>query len=171
MHQRDDSVPRQGRQHRTPLWKALACPVAICISGILLAWGWSVLEFGTVSFGLAYLNGYSVCPESAEASAGKVGAGNVAVVVFRLKNLVNSPVTVVGAKADCGCLATDNLPLTISPKGISEITLRFAARRNETGTHIRHGALLFLDVDQPPIYLTATAEVIPPEQVASVGSE
>lgn len=103
-------------------------------------------------------------------SAGEVRAGQVASVTYRLRNLANYPVTVVGAQSTCDCLATRDLPLRIEANGVAEMRLEFATRGAEVGAVVDHPVLLLLDADAPPISLNATAVIIPPDPKETSGT-
>lgn len=142
--------------------RSLLLPAAItAIPGVLFV-AWSLLRFGSVAWGWAYVEGASVIPEAGTLHAGDVVVGVESVVRFRLKNLAGTPVRVVGAQASCGCVAVDDLPLTLPPGESAHLSIRFTPLARDVGKTIRHYVLLALDVDHPPVSLWAKARVLPP---------
>jgi hypothetical protein len=114
------------------------------------------------------LNGCSLYPEP-EVWVGEALAGKEAVAVFRLRNLLTETVTVVGARADCGCSATEDLPLAVPPRALSEMRLRFRTRSGDEGRLLQYGVLLYLDTDSAPVYLKTRIRVPAPNASTAKG--
>lgn len=150
---------RQGAELRGVL-RGLAAPLVLAGLGVAGLLAWSYWQFGSLSMAMAYVSGYALVPESATLDAGDAPAGKDTKVQFRLRNVSGRPVRVVGAKSDCGCVAVDDLPLTVDARQAAEMRLRFSPRPTEVGLLIRHKTVLLLDVDNPTIVLTVTARVV-----------
>lgn len=137
----------------------LLVPAALTAVPIVVFVAWSLLRFGSVAWGWAYVEGAAVVPEAGTVHAGDVVAGMETVVCFRLRNLAATPVRVVGAQASCGCVAVDDLPLALPPGESADLSIRFTPPARDVGKTIRHYVLLALDVDHPPVSLWAKARV------------
>lgn len=169
----DEESPSVGRTLRCRARRAcrrIAGIAAVVVLGLIVFAAWSLYRFGSVSLALAFLKGYAVVPEAALVSAGEVAAREEARVAFRLKNLTAGPLRVVGAKADCACMAFDDLPLAIEPGEWGKMTVRFVPREAEVGQVVEHSVLLYLDATSVPVVLRAQAEVVPPEPRAVGGT-
>lgn len=121
-----------------------------------------MVSFGSLAEGIAYVKGYALYVETPELSAGHVPAGKLGEVSFPIKNLSNRAITVIGAREDCGCLATEDLPLVVPPRETSSIRVRFAAPQRDVGRDVKHLVLLYLDRNHPLICLTVKAEIVEP---------
>jgi hypothetical protein len=122
---------------------------------LIVAW-----QFGSVANGIAAFQGYSVLPERATVSAGEVVPGQKATVAFRMRNLTSGEVCILGAQADCRCVAYNDLPMTLEAKSEAEMHVSFTSSRRDVGHTLRHDVSLYLDVNSPPVVLTAEATVI-----------
>jgi hypothetical protein len=155
-------VASNARKRRSPLLSTLGTlvgPALVVASGTAIFILCGLFRFGSISLALAYINGYSIVAEHSTVSVGEVPAGTEAVARFRLRNLASTPVRVVGAKSLCACIAVDDLPMTVEPGAVAEMTIRFKAHEREAGQFVKHSALLYLDVSSPRLVLTATAKV------------
>lgn len=75
-----------------------------------------------------------------------------------VRNLLNQPVTIVGAKTSCGCLGAIRVPLTVAAVSSDELEFRCI-----TGDEEWSGAVdvqLFVDVESPPIVFTVDVQTI-----------
>lgn len=144
-------------------WRSAAGPVIVALLGMGMFVTWSLLRFGSIACAMAYLNGQCVQPMEDVIAVGEVPVGREAVAVFQLRNFAGYPITVLGAKATCGCMATDDLPLTVEPRGSANLKLRFKTGMRQAGKLVRHTALLCFDVDTAPVRLGASVEVLPSE--------
>ena len=77
--------------------------------------GLGVRRFGSIDAAFAYLSGDRLFVDATTQSFGTVDAGDVKTVAFRLTNLDDRDVEIVGAKASCSCVAATRLPLRIPP--------------------------------------------------------
>ncbi|MCR4412538.1 MAG: hypothetical protein NUV77_08965 [Thermoguttaceae bacterium] len=137
-----------------------AFSVAAVLAGVFCVW--AVWRFGSAARGLAYLAGYAVVPEVDKAQVARVPAGVEASIPVGVLNLRRRAVVVVGAKGDCGCIATDGLPVLIEPRGVAPVRLRFTAPKDKVGQFVTHKAQLYLDVPTMPVVVSVTAEIVEP---------
>lgn len=112
-----------------------------------------VTRFGSLAAARAYLRGHVVIAESPVKDVGELSAGDRKPVAFLLKNLTSQPVTVTGAQTSCGCLVTNDLPLTFAPLQEHELTLYITAKTPNSTGPFSHTVQLFLDVPSPTLVL------------------
>ena len=163
-----ESVPTGSRNklrgahgdQRGPLWKRLCRPLMFFVLGILVLSTWALFHFGSFGNAMAYVRGRSLVAERTTISAGEVQPGTKVIARFRLRNLSFRPVTVVGAARSCACVVVDELPLTIRPGSVADLSLQFKAIVTPADAEVEHTVLLMLDVDNPPIVLKATARAL-----------
>jgi len=135
-------------------------PLAIALVGGVAILSFGVFRHGSLSAAIARLQGYPLFVESPSIALGEVVAGQKAAACFSLRNLKAQQVTIVGAKASCGCMVASNLPLTIKGGGEGKLVLEFSERPRDIGSTRRNRVLLYLDVPTPPIVLEVTARVV-----------
>ncbi len=129
---------------------------------ILLGYcAWSLWRYGNVTDGIAFLNGFVLVAEKPTLELGDVSVGSKAEGVFILKNLTNQPITILGAKPECPCVVTSELPVQVDRLSSSPFRLRFVPRTQEANQSVAYRTLLYLDVDSPSIILTLAASVHP----------
>ena len=136
----------------------------LLVALLILACGsaWSVWRFGSVRHGIAYLKGYVLIAQNPTVKLGSIPAGTEVEGVFVLKNLTNRPITVLGAKPECTCVMTSDLPMRVDSLSTGRLRFKFAARNNEINQSVAHRTLLYLDVDSPPVVLTLAGDVVSP---------
>lgn len=86
--------------------------INIAVLGLV---GWSWIYFGSIPRALAYASGDRLLADAKTKSFGTAESGVDQTVSFRLTNMSNHPITLIGAKTTCGCLVIEELPLTITP--------------------------------------------------------
>jgi hypothetical protein len=149
--------------------------LATVLAGAFLLSILAIWQFGSITNGIAYLQGYSVVPEHSQISVGQVTSGERVNATLQLTNLSSQPVTVVGAQSNCGCIAYDDLPIELPPRSSVGIHSWFEAPRLDSPTElpressVRHLIRLFVNVESPPIVVTLLANIVPgPETAASI---
>jgi len=153
-------LERRSRLRTVLVWGLGSSILALIIGAGLAAF--AVLRHGSLAAAIAYLEGYPLAVESYSRSVGEIHAGEPRSATFVLRNLIRKPVTIVGAKTSCGCIATGDLPLTIGAGGEGELTITVRPSERDVGCEYRHTALLYIDVRSPPILLEVTARVLGP---------
>ncbi len=88
---------------------------ALSLLGFAFFAGWAYARFGSIDAAFASLSGDRLFVDATTQSFGTVDAGDVKTVAFRLTNLDDRDVEIVGAKASCSCVAATRLPLRIPP--------------------------------------------------------
>jgi hypothetical protein len=94
----------------TPRWRGSSMWLLACLGGgglllaALLAWGhW---EFGSLANTLAYLNGERLLVDPRVISFGAVRRGEERDLHVTIRNRTGEEVKIIGAKSNCGCMAT-----------------------------------------------------------------
>ncbi|GEM_PF-2160493 len=93
---------------------------------------------------------------SAPSCTASANASNTVRVTVR--NLLNQPVTIVGAKTSCGCLEAIRVPLTVAAVSSDELEFRYIAGDEEWSGAV--DVQLFVDVESPPIVFTVDVQTI-----------
>jgi hypothetical protein len=112
-------------------WSVLVATVALVMLGSTLG---SILFFGSPEVAVARLRGGSmaVSPERIHLGRGSIGTTLEASVVIH--NWAGKPLRIYGGTADCTCIATSDLPITI-PDGESRmISIRLRTPNSTPGT-------------------------------------
>jgi hypothetical protein len=135
--------------------------------GSLLLCGVGIWRFGSLAHARAYLQGYSVIPESSVIDLGHVESGTRVTGEIRLMNLSGQAVRIVGAESSCGCVAYEDLPIELPPRGSAIMRPWFDAPKiseadaNHFLSQVEHPIRLLLDVQSPPIIVRLDAKVVP----------
>jgi hypothetical protein len=85
--------------------------LTICLVGILMVGGTRTGDF------LAHARGDRITVEPPVTDMGSDVAGEVCRFTVRLHNHTDHAIRIVGGTTSCGCIATDDLPLSIPPSG------------------------------------------------------
>lgn len=103
------------------------------------------------SVGLSWLAGDVVLVQPRSRTVVMPPSVDSSQVTCVLRNITSRPVTVVGAKATCGCVAAVNLPITIEPSGRRDLAVSVArtARRGTERAPVEQDILLYLDTPGP----------------------
>lgn len=91
---------------------------------ILLGTHW---YFGSLSNAVAYLNGDKVGIDTRVFDLGTVETNKRLQVEFKLVNLQDEPLELVGANAECSCILPPEMPITLTPFTTTSITFSFHA--------------------------------------------
>jgi hypothetical protein len=92
--------------------------------------------------------GDDVAIEPETISIGRGPSGETTDVDFRLVNLGDKPVSILGVSARCPCVRLDNLPLTVQPGQVRTVTARAAWTGGEGSFHRRF--VLYTDSERQP---------------------
>jgi hypothetical protein len=98
------------------------------LSGVVLAsvFGLATHMFGSVPSAVAFLRGNRIIPDSYIRDFGTLRQGQRVSVTFSLTNYTKQPITLLGAKSSCSCLAASDLPVVVPPGAKTDV--RFTAR-------------------------------------------
>jgi len=91
--------------------------LAVCLGGILLAGGSRPSDF------LARARGDRISVEPPVTDMGSGVAGQPCQFTVRLHNHTDHTITIDGGTANCSCIATDDLPVSIPPGGSVRVTV------------------------------------------------
>ena len=90
---------------------------------ILVGLFWSISEFGSLSHAWLYASGFRLIVDRPTVRLPDGKPGDERDAEFLVYNFSAHPVRILGVTTSCGCLSTDKLPVTISPRGIKELRL------------------------------------------------
>jgi hypothetical protein len=103
----------------SPWGLAYFAPYLLGTALILAVLGsWVNYQFGSLTAALAYVHGDAIAVVPRSLDVGEEGPGEVRVVNVELVNLTDHEIAILGAAPICGCIPTDDLPLTL-PGGTS----------------------------------------------------
>jgi hypothetical protein len=107
--------------------------VALGVGFLLVLWGATVYQFGTIGNGIRYLQGYNYVVEPTAIDVGVGPRGDKRTTTATVRNLSFSPIRVIGAATTCNCLTVTGLPLTIAPRQSEELqfTIYFESSKGE----------------------------------------
>jgi Protein of unknown function (DUF1573) len=114
-----DATPTKGK---TLSWMALTAIIASV--GILSVATITFYFFGSLDAALAYLGGHRLIADAYTQSVGIVGRREERAVFFKLTNMSNRVVRILGAKSSCTCLVVDQLPVVVPPHGAFRLRIR-----------------------------------------------
>jgi hypothetical protein len=111
-----------------PFAVRLANPVALSLIAVnvvlLLAAGWAFSRFGSIRATAGYyFRGESLAVDAPEKFAGLVAPGRPASVTFRLKNVGNRAIRVLGYHVPCSCIVAHGVPFTLRSKQSWDLTV------------------------------------------------
>ena len=115
------------------------------------------------------LRGHRLYAEAPIISVGEVPLGSVVRETALLHNLGPDPVRILGASADCNCLAVDGLPASIGPSRLARFPIRI--RGVEPGRRIESRIIFFSDSHRNPrisVVVKGRVGEAPPPHVPSL---
>jgi hypothetical protein len=95
--------------------------VALGVGLLLVLWGATVYQFGTIRNGIRYLQGYNYVVTPTTIDVGEGSRGEKRTTTATVRNLCFTPIRVTGAVTTCNCLTATGLPLTIAPRQTEEL--------------------------------------------------
>jgi hypothetical protein len=155
--------------HRSGLWQRLAqrlrrfaWPVAVVAFLVGTTCLVAMRQYGSMAGALARLQGHVLHVEPRVQDLGVLQHKHSGSASFKLSNLTDSPIVVVGATTTCGCFMTERLPLTVAPGETQSLEFNVTAVRPRVGNAYEQIATLHLDTEGPPIRLGVKAIVADP---------
>ncbi|MDR2644303.1 MAG: DUF1573 domain-containing protein [Planctomycetaceae bacterium] len=126
-----------------------------CVIGLVLIvfCVWSFLSYGDIRTGLAAINGVHVIAKTQTIELGEIPVDEVRTTKCFLKNIGSESVVVLGAWADCDCITTSKLPITISTYSEVEFDIDLYTNSSMIGKKLTRQILLNLSIDQPALSL------------------
>lgn len=102
--------------------------------------------FGSLGAAICWLNGESfyVFPKTIHLENREPGTEEI--VTFRLQNLSNNDISVVGEKSSCSCAFSENIPITAKAKEMVELKVRVKLPKYKS------------DYDQTILFMVTTPE-------------
>jgi hypothetical protein len=144
-------------------WFPGALPIALGAGAIVgLAGGAFLLAFDDPAAALARLRGEPITVEPSLSEVGDGIAQEQRAITIELKNHGTRPVRVVGGTANCACIATGHLPISIAPHESRPISVKMTFK-GESGRFQRSFALYTDDKNQPVVVARFAGRVIPPD--------
>ncbi len=104
-----------------PAWFVSTSTLMGCCLVFIL---WSQWNFASYSFALKYLQGSRIQLRTPLKQVGIHRPGDHFETEVRITNHGSAPATILGALADCSCVATQNLPKTIAPGETAALPVR-----------------------------------------------
>jgi hypothetical protein len=139
----------------------IAGPLTVALLILLGCSGWSIWRYGNVTDGIAFMNGFVLIAEKPTLELGRVAVGDKVEGIFVLKNLTGRPITILGAKPECSCVATSELPIQVEAFSSVHFKLQFTPGKGEASQSVVHHALLYTNIDSPEVTLTIKADILP----------
>jgi hypothetical protein len=130
--------------------------VKFVVPGVLVV---AVIFFGSLDSALGYLSGRSLLVTPVERFIGEVEASQQVTTAFLLRNISGEPIRILGADASCGCVAIEDLPVTV-PANESQ-SIRISLRGSAKPGVQRETATLICDDSASQLTLGVTALVHP----------
>jgi hypothetical protein len=130
---------------------------------ILFGFGvWSVVTFGAVEDGLAFLSGQSLYVRQPVINIGEVPAGQRITIEIPVQNLTAEPLTVLGARTDCSCAVASGLPLTIAPRSHAALQVHLTPSPREAGEELERHIELYSDHSSESLWVLLQGTVAEP---------
>lgn len=150
------AAPVTGARNKSPSW--LSMTLVFINVGAAAVFVWALLGFGSIGSAWAYVHGLRLLVDAYTKSVGIVEQGQNPAVAFQLTNHYDQPVTIVGARAACGCVVTSDLPMLIPAHG--RRTIRVTVRTGQKQGPINEPVQLLTDAaGQPRINLRVGGSV------------
>jgi hypothetical protein len=145
-------------KERTVSWMALTA--IITNIGLLSTAAIAFYFFGSFGSAVAYLSGDRLIADTYTRSVGNVSEGEPHAVFFKLTNMSNQAIEILGAKSSCTCLVVDQLPAVLPPHGV--FRLRIGLRPKPKSSRIDERVRLFTDREgQRQLDLRVGGRVVP----------
>lgn len=101
---------------------------ALGLAGVALLWviltGLAFALYGSPEAALASIRGERISILPGVVDVGTGAPGELLSATVELANRTDQPVRIVGGTSDCSCIATDDLPMTVSPRQSQSITVK-----------------------------------------------
>jgi len=130
--------------------------------------GVAVIFFGSLDSAFGYFSGRSLLVTPMERFVGQIEVNKQATATFRLRNASSLPIRIVGARASCGCVAIEDLPVTVPAWESKAIRISLKSM-DEPGLQ-RETATLICDDSASQLVLGVTALVHPNLNAVDVNS-
>jgi Protein of unknown function (DUF1573) len=135
-----------GGEKKLPGWTITTLVLASV--GLLCLLAIAVRSFGGLVPALSYLRGDRLILDAHSKSFGTIDGGQRQTVTFKLTNMTDRPIRLLGAMSSCTCVAADQLPTTAIARGAT-YDIHFSYRAKQRGAEVAESVRVFTD---HPIY-------------------
>jgi methylamine utilization protein MauE/uncharacterized protein DUF1573 len=125
--------------------------IAVCVG--ICSW-----KFGSFEAALAYLNGRQMTVDPSMLDIGAQKGGEKISARLALVNRSDREIRVVGGTDDCGCITTEDLPVTLAPGDSREVTVWLKLPKAQ-GSFTRT-AWFWTDADEPQVMFSIVGRVL-----------
>jgi len=139
------------RWSRGPVIAALGVGVVLAVCGRF----W----FGSFGAARAFVQGQVLYTPDCCKDFGLVPYEEKLTVAFNVTNVTTKPLTIVGAKASCGCTVVESLPLQLRSGEEKELSVRVILPEKPVQKRLEGQILLYTDVDGPRLVLAVSGNV------------
>jgi Protein of unknown function (DUF1573) len=102
----------------------------------------AIYVFGSIGSALAYFRGDRLIADAYTRSVGTVSAGEQHAVFFKIRNMSNQAVKIVGADSSCTCVVADQLPVNVPPHGVFRLRIGVHPKKSQPGQIAEHVSLI-----------------------------
>ncbi len=134
---------------------------ALCLAVVLAAMlGTGVILYGSPSAALAKLRGEKLTVDRTTLDFGHGRTGDVLTQQVTVTNHSEKPLRIIGGTADCSCITTTDLPVTIAPDESKSVSIVYKVPHTDQPGITNRQAILMTDCPKrPKLVLTLTANV------------
>jgi len=140
-----DTLPAKNKVRARP--RVLIISIILINFELMLFAAWSLHEFGSISAGLAYLNGARLLADPYTQSFGNLRKGDFRTVELTLDNRADHGIKIHSASRSDPCFVLNRLPIAIGSGRKARITV---AVQPEVAGPIRQHIVLFTDDQHQP---------------------
>ena len=116
------SRPRADHSPRMPAGVAVAVLIAVAALAVSAAAG--TLVYGSPAAAMARLGGDSLHLAADYLDFGDGKPGERLTAEVRVRNFTDRPLRLIGGTADCSCVTTSDLPITLPPRGEAAVSVQ-----------------------------------------------
>ncbi len=129
---------------------------------VVLVLSWSIGEFGSLRHAWLFASGLRLIIDDPEVRLADGKPGESRDAAFLAHNLSDHPIRIFGVTTSCSCVATDNLPATVPPKGIKELRLTLHLGQAASGTVNQTAVYHTDDPTAPSLGVKVSCRVVNP---------
>ena len=131
--------------------------MAVVLAAML---GTGVILYDSPSAALAKLRGETLTVDRAAAEFGHGQTGDVLTQQVTVTNHSEAPLRIIGGTADCSCITTSDLPVTIAPNESKSVSIVYKIPHTDQAGITNRKAILMTDCPKrPKLTLTLSAMV------------
>jgi len=131
----------------SPTLKLCLQTLLVIVLLVVSVGGWSKFYYGNLADGVAYLRGDVISVSPLIGDLGEVRIGSEATYEIKIRNLSGSKVTILGIRADCACVVTNDLPVSLDSRQYHSLLVSLSIPQGSRLGPFDHQFLLYLDVD------------------------